>query len=31
MMCPTCGGQDKAILLAVEHRDIIISDWINTF
>lgn len=31
MMCSTCGGQDKAFLLAVEYRDKIISDWINTF
>ena len=31
MMCSTCGGQDKALLLAVEYRDKILSDWINTF
>lgn len=31
LMCSTCGGQDKALLLAVEYRDKIISDWINTF
>lgn len=30
-MCSTSGGQDKALLLAVEHRNIIISYWINTF
>lgn len=30
MMCSTCGGQDKALLLAVEYRDKILSDWINT-
>lgn len=31
LMCSTCGGQDKALLLAVEYRDKILSDWINTF
>jgi len=30
-ICSTCGGQDKALQLAVEYRDKIISDWINTF
>ena len=30
MMCSTCGGQDKALLLAVEYRDKILSDWMNT-
>lgn len=30
-MCSTCGGQDKALLLAVQFRDKILSDWINTF
>jgi hypothetical protein len=30
-MYSTCGGQDKALLLAVEYRDKILSDWINTF
>lgn len=27
----TCGGQDKAFLLAVEYRDKILSEWINEF
>lgn len=30
-ICSTCGGQDKALQLAVEYRDKILSDWINTF
>ena len=30
-ICSTNGGQDKAFLLAVEYRDKILSDWINTF
>ena len=28
-MSPTCGGQDKALAMAVEYRDKTISDWIN--
>jgi len=30
-MCSTCGGKDKALSLAVEYRDKIISSWIKTF
>lgn len=30
-ICSTYGGQDKALLLAVEYRDKILYDWINTF
>lgn len=30
-MCSTCGGQNKALLLAVEYRDKVILNWINTF
>jgi hypothetical protein len=30
-MCSTCGGKDKALTLAVEYRDKIISSWIKTF
>ena len=28
-MCSTCGGQDKALVTAVQYRDKILSDWIN--
>lgn len=31
MMCSTCDGQDKALILAVEYRDKIISHLIYTF
>lgn len=27
----TCGGQNEAFVLAVQYRDKILSDWINTF
>jgi hypothetical protein len=30
MMCSTCGGVDKAFVLAVQYRDKSISDWIKT-
>lgn len=30
-MCSTCGGQDKALLIAVQYRNNIILNWINTF
>jgi hypothetical protein len=30
-MCSTCGGQDKALLIAVEYRNKVILSWINTF
>lgn len=30
-MCSTLGGQDKAFSSAVQYRDKIISDWIDTF
>nr|YP_009741049.1 Homing endonuclease [Fusarium pseudograminearum]YP_010390553.1 homing endonuclease [Fusarium acaciae-mearnsii]YP_010390719.1 homing endonuclease [Fusarium austroamericanum]YP_010390776.1 homing endonuclease [Fusarium boothii]YP_010390876.1 homing endonuclease [Fusarium cortaderiae]YP_010390930.1 homing endonuclease [Fusarium louisianense]YP_010390981.1 homing endonuclease [Fusarium meridionale]YP_010391033.1 homing endonuclease [Fusarium mesoamericanum]YP_010391144.1 homing endonuclease len=28
-MSSTCGGQDKALAIAVQYRDKILSDWIN--
>lgn len=30
-MCSTCRGQDKALLIAVEYRNNVILNWINTF
>jgi hypothetical protein len=30
-MCSTCGGQDKAFLIAVEYRNKVILNGINTF